>query len=335
VINSCYIYVMNEHELKDKIEAVLLGVSIADMASLKYEFLSRDEVRRMHALSSVRKVSGGGYHGQPIGAFSDDTSLTLCLADSLCDGYDLEDIGNKMVQWYSTGLWSYNKKRPFDIGNTTKNAILRMVNGVSASHSGDHFIHASGNGSLMKILPLLFYIKDMEIEERFRLTKEVSSVSHAHNLPVIACFYYLELARLLLEGKDKFTAYHATNKLVKDYLNQLSIPEGDAEEFSRILGGRLYDLPDWDIESGGFVRETLEAALYSFLTCESFADVVVKCILLGSDTDTVAVVAGGLAALQYKDKSCIPLEWLAHLQRREDIQQLSMKYAASLLAKSK
>ena len=96
-----------------------------------------------------------GTHGQPMGTWSDDSSLTLCLAESLCAGYNLNDIARKFLEWFNAEIWTPHG-RVFDIGIATKQALEMIKRGVDPVLCGGALEMDNGNGSLMRILPLLF-----------------------------------------------------------------------------------------------------------------------------------------------------------------------------------
>lgn len=168
---------------------VLLGVAVGDALGVPHEFKGRS----VFVNKPVTFMEGYGTYHVPVGTWSDDTSLTLCLAQSLVKGYDLEDIAANFVKWVKDGLWTATGVL-FDIGITTKNSIRQLERGINPLHSGDFDEYANGNGSLMRILPLIFYLKDKPINERYELVKQVSAITHAHIRSVIACFYYTEFA---------------------------------------------------------------------------------------------------------------------------------------------
>ncbi len=276
----------------------------------------------------------GGTHNQPKGTYTDDTCLTLCLADSLCNGFNLEDIADKFVRWYFEGLWAADGKTVFDIGISTRKAIDRLRDGVSPLCSGDSDVYSNGNGSLMRILPLIFYTKDMEIGQRFELTKQVSGITHAHIRSVISCFYYLELARYLLSGICKFEAYRQTNLIVREYLQTINVEDKELKHFDILFSGNIAELPEELINSSGYVIDTLEASVYCLLTTQSFKEAALKAVRFGLDTDTTSAVTSGLTSLIYGLKG-IPNEWLENLARREEIMTLANRLAESLRASTK
>lgn len=123
----------------------------------------------------------------------------------------------------------------FDIGITTNAAISHLKTGTRPDLAGGFDESENGNGSLMRILPLLFYVQHKSVDERYGLIKQVSSLTHGHVRSVIGCFYYLEYARLLLQGLDKTEAYGAVKPVVKDYLNRQGINKEEIAKFGRLL----------------------------------------------------------------------------------------------------
>lgn len=160
---------------------ILLGTAIGDALGLPVQFLDRDVI----AKNPVTTMVGHGQFDVPAGTWSDDSSLSLCLAESLCNGYDLNNIANNFIKWMFEGYWTpFNKT--FDIGNTTYSAIMNLRNGISPHLAGMDRERDNGNGSLMRILPLVPYTLKMEAETRFRIIGEVSSLTHRHPRSILA-----------------------------------------------------------------------------------------------------------------------------------------------------
>ncbi len=307
----------------ETIEATLLGLAVGDALGVPVEFKSRDILRHR----PVTGLTGYGTHNQPPGTWSDDSSLAFCLADSLCKGYDLDDVAKHFIGWYKHGHWTPHGK-VFDIGNTTREAIGRMMHGEWPTLAGGFDEDDNGNGSLMRILPLLFHVHDQPVEERYRLTREVSSMTHGHLRSVLACFIYLEFARQLLAGNDKHRAYENTIKEVNAFLQDKPFNPSETQKFIRTLNGSLAEKTEYEIRSSGYVLHTLEASLWCLLTEDDYAGAVLKAVNLGEDTDTTGAVTGGLAGLLYGTAG-IPGEWLDGLVRRADIAQLARRLAAA------
>ncbi|MGE0077641.1 MAG: ADP-ribosylglycohydrolase family protein [Bacteroidales bacterium] len=311
----------NAKELTEKIKAVLLGLAVGDSLGVPVEFCNREELK----CNPITDMKGFGTHSQPAGSFSDDTSLSLCLADALTHEFDLNLIARYFVEWYTEGYWTA-RGEAFDVGNATRHAIYRLKDGINPLLAGGREAKDNGNGSLMRISPLLFYIKDKTIEKRFELTRQVSSITHGHIRSVLSCFYYLEFMRLLLMGKDKFEAYCKLQTVLPSFLYSLKVDSTEINLFDRLFKGNIYELPENEIESSGYVLHTLEASIWCLLTTDNYKDAVLKAVNLGDDTDTTSSLTGGCAGLLYGIES-IPQEWLDKLARRNDIVDLAERLA--------
>jgi len=320
--------------MENIVKAGIFGVCIGDALGVPVEFRSRDQLKR----SPVTTMRAFGTHSQPVGTWSDDSSLTLCLVESLCNGYDLEDIALKFLQWYNGEIWTPHG-RVFDIGIATSQAIHRISKGTSPTLCGGTSEFDNGNGSLMRILPLLFYIKDFPIEKRFKITKDASRITHGHIRSALACFIYLELALEILTGKDKWDAYKTMQEKVRNFLDQNPIcSQNEMDKFHRILELKvgeydiapLHTLQEDEISSSGYVLHSLEASLWCFLNSESYSEAVLKAVNLGEDTDTTGAITGGIAGIYYGFEN-IPDEWIAELVRKEDIELLCEKLENKLM----
>jgi ADP-ribosyl-[dinitrogen reductase] hydrolase len=305
------------------VHGALFGVAIGDALGVPAEFKSREALK----LDPVKDMIGFKSHNQPPGTFSDDSSLTFCLAESLCNGYDLDDAGKRFVLWRDEGYWTAVGEA-FDIGNTTNRAIDRLRRGTKPSLAGDFDEGNNGNGSLMRIIPLLCYIRNFDIEERYAITKDVSSVTHGHIRSVIACFYYLEFALELLKGSDKQTAYANTANMVHEFIVSKQIIQREVDLFAPLLKNDITKENIDNIPSFGYVMNTLKAAMYCFLTTENYADAVLMAVNLGNDSDTTAAVAGGLAGLYYGFET-IPEKWRNEVKRSNDIKDLCDRLTAA------
>ncbi|MBO9199315.1 MULTISPECIES: ADP-ribosylglycohydrolase family protein [Niastella] len=306
------------------VHGALFGVAIGDALGVPAEFTNRSTLRQ----DPVTDFIGFKSHGQPPGTFSDDSSLTFCLAESLCLGYDLNDAGKRFVMWYDEHYWTAGNE-VFDIGNTTRNAIYRLRRGTKPSLAGDFDEGCNGNGSLMRIMPLLFYIRDFEIEKRYDIIKEVSSMTHGHIRSVIACFYYLEYALELLKGSDKQTAYANTAKSVHAFIVNKQIIRDEVNLFSPLLQEDITKRDIDSIPSRGYVMNTLQASMYCFLTTDNYQDATLMAVNLGNDSDTTAAVTGGLAGLYYGFDS-IPEKWRHEVKRSNDIKDLCDRLAKAM-----
>ncbi|MGQ9533357.1 MAG: ADP-ribosylglycohydrolase family protein [Desulfotomaculales bacterium] len=309
-------------ERRERILGGLFGVAVGDALGVPVEFVSRERLRK----KPVQGMTGYGTHNQPPGTWSDDTSLTLCLAESLVEaGYDLEDVGRRFVRWYREGYWTpYG--RVFDIGGTTRQAILRLEAGVEPGLAGPRDEMSNGNGSLMRILPAALYFADSEESAMRAAVCQTSCLTHGHPRSQLACFLYSLLVKELLAGSTPRIACAKVRERAHEACAN-TVLAGELAHFKRLLNGSLPGLPEKEIRSDGYVVSTLEAAVWCLLNYTTFADTVLAAVNLGGDSDTTGAVAGGLAGVCYGYRS-IPDSWLQQLARFGDILALAERFAS-------
>lgn len=307
--------------MENIVKAGIFGVCIGDALGVPVEFKSRETLKKF----PVENMQEFGSWNQPKGTWSDDSSLTLCIAEELTKGYDLEKIGQSFVKWVKYGHWTAHGKL-FDIGGTTRHSIARLIKGESAKFSGNIFEEDNGNGSLMRTLPLAFYLKEEEnIEKLYQTVKEVSSITHGHFRSVFACFIYVIFAIELIKGKDKKQAYNHIQKAALEFAGVQGFNPKEIQLFERILKNDISKYKEDTISSSGYVLHSLEASLWCFLNTESYSEAVLKAVNLGDDTDTTGAITGGIAGIYYGFEN-IPKDWIDVLARKEDIEKLCEKF---------
>lgn len=303
--------------MKNSFQTILLSTAIGDALGVPVEFKPRAYLKE----NLVTDMLEFGTHHQPKGTWSDDTSLMLCLAESIVEGLDLNKLAQKFIAWKNDNLWTPHGW-VFDIGIGTGVAIERLEEGELPELAGGFEEFDNGNGSLMRILPLVLYTKDLNIDQRFEWIKKVSSLTHAHIRSIMACFYYLEFAKKIIEGKDKFLVYAELQSELYHYFESRRINPLEIQKFSRLLFDDISKVEEDNIKSSGYVIDTLEASIWCILTTDTYKDAVLKAVNLGQDTDTTAAVTGGLSGLIFGLET-VPTEWLDVLARKEDIIRLS------------
>lgn len=315
---------MKKKEFKEKVKGLLFGTAVGDALGVSVEFKSREYIKT----NPVKDMISGGVHNQAAGTWSDDSSLTFCLTESLINGFNPKDVADKFVKSVYEGYWTANGNF-FDLGYATGLSVKKLKSGVSPLKSGSKTEDSNGNGSLMRISPLVFYIYKEPILERYKKTKIISSITHAHIRSIIACFYFMEFLRETLLGEDKYETYSRLKKEIPSFLKYLKIKNKEIKIFDKLLSGDIYKLKESDISSSGYVVHTLEASVWCFMTEDSFKDIVLKAVNLGGDTDTIGAVSGAMAGLYYGFNS-IPKKWVKKLARKEDILCLSERFAKSI-----
>ncbi|WP_243718059.1 ADP-ribosylglycohydrolase family protein [Pedobacter changchengzhani] len=299
------------------IHSAIFGLVVGDALGVPVEFQSRSHLQKYPVL----EMTGYGTHNQPVGTWSDDSSLSLCLAESLCGGYDLKDISNKFLKWYKEEIWVPHG-HVFDIGIATTSAMMRIAKGTDPVLCGGNSEMDNGNGSLMRILPMVFYLRnETDLEIIFDKVKAVSSITHAHFRSVFACFIYVVYALEVLKGNTKKKAYFNMQSNVKLFIAKNSFNKTEIQLFDRILMHDISKLATDEIFSSGYVVHSLEASLWSLLNSNTYAEAVLKAVNLGEDTDTTGAITGGIAGLVYGYES-IPKNWMDVIVTKNEIENL-------------
>ncbi|MEH2447740.1 MAG: ADP-ribosylglycohydrolase family protein [Nostoc sp.] len=301
----------------------LMGLCVGDALGVPVEFTSRAE----RVKSPVTTMLGYGTWNQPPGTWSDDSSLSFCLAECLCRRYSLDTIANSFWRWYKEAYWT-PRGDVFDIGQTTHTAIMRLKQGVVPHQAGGKVENNNGNGSLMRILPMAYCHRNLTLGELLARVHDVSAITHAHARSQMACGIYISIAVALLEGADLQTAYLQG---LQDIQTIYSVREFLLEKphFGRVFSGEIAKVPVEEINSGGYVIDTLESSLWCLLNSSSYSEAVLKAVNLGGDTDTTAAVTGGLAGIYYGVEN-IPQKWMNQIARKQDIIYLAERFARAI-----
>jgi ADP-ribosyl-[dinitrogen reductase] hydrolase len=304
-------------EFTKKIISALYGSIVGDALGVPVESLSRKEL----SLRTVKSMFGYGRYNLPAGTWSDDSSMILCTMDSLCGGYDIDALGEIFRKWLYDGEWTpYGYA--FDVGLTTYMALETIHNdGVTARTSGRMTEDDNGNGSLMRMLPAAIWFHGLEIESFLTRIHEISAITHAHPRTLVGCGIYSLLVRELLRSDDKTNALRVAVNQAFAFYNAYDGFKNELKHFSRILSGQLSLLQESDINSSGYIVDTLEASIWCFLRFDEIRSIVIAGVNLGIDTDTTGSIAGGLGGLIYGIDS-IPKEWLGSLAQKEKIDRL-------------
>lgn len=209
----------------------------------------------------------------------------------------------------------------FDAGRTCIKSIINFSKGYDILECGQKDEYSNGNGSLMRILPIAYYCyyNKLKEEEIFKVVKDVSSLTHAHEISVLGCYIYVNYIIKLLEGKDKFESYN----LIK-LIDYSMFTEESLEVYKRILKEDIEKYSIDEIKSSGYVVDTLEASFWILLNASNFKEAIIGAINLGNDTDTIAAITGSMAGILYGYNS-IPQEWLDKLAKRDYIEDLCDK----------
>ena len=304
----------------------IMGVVVGDALGCPVQFESRDEVAR-HPFTGMR---GYGTFNLPEGSWTDDSSLTIALLESIrrVGKIDLDDIMGNFMKWLYDGEFTpYGES--YDIGRGTMQAINRYKKNRKAKKCGGDEEWNNGNGSLMRIMPACLYCSVMESSGMYSdrdaidVIHSVGGLTHAHIRSNIACGLYFFMAKYILfrEGSLQERIQEGLTQGFAFYESYLADKE-NLHYYDRLKDLEAFkSLPADKIKSTGYVVDALEAAVWSLITTDSFDQALLKAVNLGDDTDTVGAIAGGLAGLYYGYDS-IPEDWLSAIKRREWIEEM-------------
>jgi len=307
-----------DSDIEKKMYGGVFGFVVGDMLGVPVEFTSRQE----RDADQVREMRAYGTYHQPFGSWSDDTSFTLCLLEALSGEDIIEKLKDNMIACYSNGMFTPGGQL-FDIGISTRDAIVNMISGEKPTECGGVLESDNGNGSLMRVLPLAFVRERYNTQEYIKLVEDVSSVTHGHKRSKLACILYVFFASNLYAGMDKEEALDSAIRIV---INECSAKyKTEWEHYRFVFDKSIIKADRIQVRSTGYVVDTLEAVIWSFFNNESFEETVLTAVNLGGDTDTIAAIVGGLAGIFYGYEK-IPNGWIQNMIRKEDIMNLCDKF---------
>ncbi|MFK5921892.1 MAG: ADP-ribosylglycohydrolase family protein [Verrucomicrobiota bacterium] len=290
---------------QDKFRGALLGLAAGDALGTTVEFSPRG------SFEPLTNIIGGGPFNLNAGEWTDDTSMALCLGQSLinCQGMNPVDQLNLYCQWWRNGLNSV-KGHCFDIGNTVRSALIRYEN-TGAPDCGSTAPMSAGNGSIMRLAPVpLFFAQDPARADEAAAVS--SRTTHAATEAVDGCRLLTHLIISALGGHDK-----AKILSTSAYSNSNLCPR-----INMLAQGSYQGKSASDIRGSGYIVESLEAALWAFWNSSSFEEGALLAVNLGDDADTTGAVYGQIAGAYYGMKG-IPQHWLKKLTWKDRITTLA------------
>lgn len=275
---------MNE-TIRDRLRGVVVGAAVGDALGMPLEFGSAAPVERL-----IRTMRPGRL---PAGSFTDDTEMALALAESLLHNFDLDpdDLAGRFVNWYRSG--------PPDVGIHTAAVLQRISDGMPWQQAVQEVQqanpHNAGNGSLMRCYPVAVACWQ-DLDRLIAQSRLQSQVTHPHPDCLDACTFANVMIYFLVHG-------HSARQAYQEALERVPLSENFRNTLL-LAPRRKRD----ELRNTGWVRHTLESAIWGLLNTSSFEEALVQVINLGADTDTTGAVTGALAGAAY-GLNAIPLDW--------------------------
>jgi ADP-ribosyl-[dinitrogen reductase] hydrolase len=316
---------MTKPDSLSRYRGCLLGLAAGDAVGTTLEF------QRPGTFEPIIDLVGGGPFGLKPGEWTDDTSMALCLAESLVEkeGFDPVDQLERYTRWYRHGHLS-STGTCFDIGNTVRQALLKFEK-TKEPYCGSTDPRSAGNGSIMRLAPVpLFYAGNPKLA--LEKSGESSRTTHGAVTCIDACRYMAGLIVGAVTGASKDELLSERYCPVEQYWSGHPL----VKEIDEIAAGSFKTQKPPAIKGSGYVVKSLEAALWAFSKTNSFKEGCLLAVNLGDDADTTGAVYGQIAGAYYGEDG-IPQDWREKLAGRSLIEslaerlfELSLKSAAKV-----
>lgn len=295
----------------DRFRGCLLGLAVGDAIGTTLEF------KRPGTFKPITDMVGGGPFNLKPGQWTDDTSMALCLAESLteCKGFNPTDQMERYLRWYRKGYWS-STGRCFDIGSTVHSALAKFEK-THEPFCGSSDPQSAGNGSIMRLAPVPMYYANDPLHA-IEKSGECSKTTHRARTCIDACRYLGALIVGALNGANQEELLSDRYAPVPGYWQQKPL----IAEIDEIASGSFKRKNPPEIRGTGYVVQSLEAALWAFYRSDTFGEGCLMAVNLGDDADTTGSVYGQLAGAYYGLKS-IRADWINKIALRDKIIELA------------
>ena len=322
---------LSYRELLPIAQSAIQGLAVGDAAGVPFEFNFREDIKGKDLPNSRKGFTkpegatcwwGGGDEydkGIKQGFWSDDTSMTLCLMSSIVNK-DGKLVPNEVMrlfnEWYNRCWYSPNGIR-FDIGGQVRDAVneyakCKREGGIKGTFKATPN-QSAGNGALMRIMPMAFYLAahpEISEEDGVKLIKTIAELTHndINSYSDVGCVIYTLMNKNLILDRTEGTpqeklkrAFNAAIKSTKRLCSEeLKKTEGQYKSLLKGYDNFAKVKKDAIGTGNGFTPVTLESVMYSLIHSSDYMGCIRKAISMGYDTDTVASVAGGTAGILYK-----------------------------------
>jgi len=301
---------MNDTML-DKFKGCLIGLAVGDYLGMPVEFCKPFQVKNFYPNGLEPKPCTRGNSSYPAGFYTDDTALTICLAESLIEkGFDTKDQFLRYKKWLMEGYATPFNDRAYGVGqNTLRQLLTGDPDNLTTKLKNNE--KQGGNGALMKCSPvgLRYYKNEKELVEK---TIASTIITHNNEVAVWGCIAHNLFIGYSLRGYSKET-------FIERFLTTCQNCPAKLQEALRI---DFNTLDEHSLSTTGYSLNTSIISLYCFLKTDTYEDCITKAIFLGGDTDTQGAVAGSLAGTYY-GSSNIPKIWQRQLLNRDRIEKLA------------
>lgn len=314
---------------KEKLYSGVFGLAVGDALGVPVEFCKREMLDKF----PVRGMEAGGTYRQDKGTWSDDTSMVLATMDAMsASGLSYGMVMDNFKKWLKEARFTADGV-VFDVGVTTNAAIHNYIAGKSLENCGLDDELSNGNGSLMRMLPMVYFVRlkyglevnPVAVDHIYKL----SGLTHAHIISKVCCVYYVYIGMYIMEyGREK-GLQGAIREAIEAVERYYFVEQEEIPCVLQLTGmDSLIDcvnLNREDIESTGYVVHSLIASLWCLWNTTSYKEAVLKAVNLGGDTDTIGAITGSLSGIYYGMES-ISKNWLRDLKNTECITNICNRF---------
>lgn len=278
----------------------LFGVACGDALGGTLEFLTQEEGKKKYGY--LKDIIGGGYWDLDAGEVTDDTMMTIAVAEGILDNPEnpINYIGERFMKWYLS--------KPKDIGEIIEFALKEYSRSKDWSKTAK-YVHdysngmSAGNGSLMRCIPVALIYDD--INKMIEITEKQSKLTHWDEKATRACVFYNKLVNQYINNGSKIPVIR---NVIKEY------PEYNV----------VFKMSKEELNPSGYVVDTVICALWCFVNTATFEDAVCEAVNLCGDADTIGAIVGGLAGVYYGFNS-VPERWRERIVLRDKLMEIAGK----------
>lgn len=286
----------------------LVGLAVGDAVGTTNEF------KVASTFKPITDMVGGGPFLLKPGQWTDDTSMALCLADSLLakGHYDSFDVMERYQRWFSKGYRS-STDRCFDIGGQVRAALFDFEHEQRVPVTAERSNRA-GNGAIMRLAPVVIAgFEHREIRE-IVVTAGLSARETHYSVEAEAATEVF--AALLVGALLGWAPEHIIN------VGWASTGHAFDEMAARVISTDPAERASWESETSGYIVHGLRLAVHGLLDFPSFKDATLAIANMGGDSDTNAAIYGQLGGA-YFGIEAIPASWRSTLHQGEEIDALA------------
>ena len=312
----------------------MLGMAIADSMGHRYEF--EDVQYDTITLTDMGEGPGGAFDLLP-GQWTDDTSMGLCLADSLImkkGEYDAHDLIQRFLAWWFFGYdnafrFDDNRSHSVGLGGQISDSLFNYIVKTSKeTTTGD--INSSGIGSIMRnaAVPICYH---NNMDKALDVAKRQSLSTHQGNEAAECCRLLTYIIVKILKRKDGEKLNDIISNLEKfetevNSVKCLALSKEESEDPDRDWNWKKKDFKYSPTRSkqqpgyiGSYAMDGMAMALHVIYYTSNFKDAIIKVVNLRGDSDSVGAVVGQIAGAYYGVED-IPPEWIETVSKWDNFE---------------